>query len=709
MKALFKYVIFTLFFVCTEHLAFGQFDTLNTVTKPRIGVGTGTLAYFGEIQKYQTGFSSTINRIGANVMVNAPLSKYFNVEFVATYGKVSANERTLDRNFNFESRIRMASLSLQYNFQPLFKPTRSFFNPYIGIGISSFEFLSKSDLRDANGNTYHYWSDGSIMNLAEDDPNVADAEPLVRDYTYETDLRSQDFDSLGRYREQAFAIPLSVGVEFHVTPRVDFRIGTTLNYTFTDLIDNLSPAGEGIREGDDRNDFLLYSNIGISYDLEFFKEKEVEDFEDGEEDLLAYDQTDWDQDGVIDAIDDCFATPIEALVDEHGCPLDTDGDGVADYFDEEVTPAGNYVNQYGVTITEEEFLRWQEIWMDSTGKVYPFEELLTKVDYKGVRGPNVGRAKDPENKKYVVIIGKEHKSISANELHEFLGYTEFETILKGDTVYYVLGTYASIEDAVAAKSSLENDGVEIREIGKSNSLKTDFLVVNDKVIEKVEKINIASGKPLPDFSNTAPNFRVQIGSYKNPIDVKKVYPNIDEVTYAKGQDGLIRYYAGVYSSYRDAKKASEDLKKNGVAENFIVAYQNKERVTLKEAKVLLLPKGYDEEVEISSFVEPRDTTTKVNAVNPKINPADVRYQVILGRFTGDVPIEMIEKFLAIGGIQPVKDKEGVTTYYSKKVYTLREAEKMVEEYKRYELKESTIMVYYKGEYLTLEEFEKKKR
>ena len=162
----------------------------------------------------------------------------------------------------------MSSLMLHYNFQPFFVPVRSFFNPYIGIGISSFEFLSKTDLYDANGLRYHYWDDGSIMDLSQDDPNAANAKPLVRDYTYETDLREQNFDSLGKYREQSFAIPLSLGVEFHLTPRVDFRLGTTLNYTFTDLIDNISASGVGIRKGDKRNDFLLYSNIGLSYDLE---------------------------------------------------------------------------------------------------------------------------------------------------------------------------------------------------------------------------------------------------------------------------------------------------------------------------------------------------------------------------------------------------------------------------------------------------------
>ena len=687
-----------------------QFDTLNNVLKPRIGIGTGTIAYYGEIQKYQTGFSSTINRMGGNVSLNAPLTPSFNIEFLAIYGKVSANERTLTRNLNFESRIRMASISLQYNFYPLFSPTRSFFNPYVGIGFSSFEFLSKTDLYNANGQKYYYWTDGSIMDLPENHPNPENAKPLIRDYTYETDLREQNIDSLGKYKEQSFAIPLSLGIEFHMTPRIDFRVGTTLNYTFTDLIDNISEAGTGARQGDKRNDFILYSNIGISYDLERLKKDQGEEFLSEEELLALYDKSDWDSDGVIDAIDDCFATPLEALVDEHGCPLDTDGDGVPDYFDEEVTPTGNYVNQYGVTITEAEFLRIQELMMDSTGMAYGFEEDFLRVDFKNDQGQIVktkGSA-GKGNKNYVVIVGKQHKSISANDLHQYLGYTDFETVVKGDTVYYVLGKYEYIEDAVAAKTSLENQGVKVDEIGKETRNNDDFKTINEKVVDKVEKINIASGKPLLEFDESKPSFRVKLGTFDNAIKIDSVYPGIDNITFAKGQDGKVRYYTGVYDSYKDAKEASRKLSdKNGITENEVIAYQNQKRVTLKEAGVLFLPNSYDESKELASFVEPRTLDTIPKHDKPKIDPATINYQILLGSFENEIPIDVIQKFLSIGGVQPIKEKDGTTKYYSKKVNTLKEAQDLLKEYQGYQLESPSIKVLYKGKHLSLEEFEKK--
>ena len=40
---------------------------------------------------------------------------------------------------------------------------------------------------------------------------------------------------------------------------------------------------------------------------------------------------DSDGDGVADYLDKCPDTPKDAKVDGKGCPVDSDGDGVADY------------------------------------------------------------------------------------------------------------------------------------------------------------------------------------------------------------------------------------------------------------------------------------------------------------------------------------------------------------------------------------------
>jgi outer membrane protein OmpA-like peptidoglycan-associated protein len=57
---------------------------------------------------------------------------------------------------------------------------------------------------------------------------------------------------------------------------------------------------------------------------------------------------DSDKDGIPDYLDECPGTPRGAPVDKVGCPLDSDGDGVPDYTDLcPNTPKGVEVDEYG--------------------------------------------------------------------------------------------------------------------------------------------------------------------------------------------------------------------------------------------------------------------------------------------------------------------------------------------------------------------------
>jgi hypothetical protein len=699
------------------------------VFKPRIGIGTGALTYYGEVQNYQIGFSPLVSRFGGSLFVNAPLSKYFNLEFTTLYGKVAASERTLTRNFNFESRIRANSLMLYYNFYPILSGYNKSFTPLIGVGFTSFEFLSKSDMYDANGNMYYYWSDGSIMNMPENDPNANLAIPLKRDYTYETDLREQNYDSLGKYKEQSFAIPISLGGEWHIAKRFDFRISTTLYYSFTDLIDNVSPAGKGVRKGDSKKDYFMYTSASLSYDLEFNKKNKGTDGEGGDDNLwLAdFEQTDTDQDGVPDYLDKCAKTPIEAIVDENGCPLDSDNDGVPDYYDEELdTPEDNFVNRYGVTITEEEWLRQMELFNDSTGLAHDFTEEYTKVNWKN-KGEEFDREKNgfsmiPKN--YVIIIGKEHKSVSSNQLSKYLAWNEFKTITKGDTVYYVLGEYSTIEDAVAAKTGLENEGVDVEIIGRSTHDDKNYIEVDSAVVAKVEKVNMQNGKEQPDFTQVTEVYRVQIGAFKKPIDTEELFPGVNVLAHAKGKDGITRYYTGNFDTYESAEAERKRLEKIGYKTAFVTVYKNHERVTLKEAGVTL-PNNYSEEKDLDTFekdidsnntsnVTNSDTTNTNNSNNQNtennssINMGDVKYSVLLGEFNGKVPVEIIDIYIQLGGVKPVKNTDGSTSYYSKVVSSEAEAQKLIQEYQGFELNDLKVIYQYNGKFYTKKEFEELK-
>jgi hypothetical protein len=71
-------------------------------------------------------------------------------------------------------------------------------------------------------------------------------------------------------------------------------------------------------------------------------------------DFAAFDKEDDDGDKVKNNDDECANTPPGVKVDEKGCPVDGDKDGVPDYKDDEKkTKLGAIVDAQGVTIPED--------------------------------------------------------------------------------------------------------------------------------------------------------------------------------------------------------------------------------------------------------------------------------------------------------------------------------------------------------------------
>ena len=330
----------------------------DALLAPRIGVGAGVFTFFGDVNdnNYSHIFTSTY---GVEVKGSANLSRYFDVDLNVIYGNITINERNnTGRNLNFKSETFIGSAGVSYNFNHLYKKP-GIIQPYIGVGVAFINFDSKSDMRDANGNQYFYWSNGAIMSLDENDANAEQAVELQRDYTYETDLRDENLDDLGKYDQFTFSIPVSVGIDFKMGKRLSAKLGAGFYYTFTDLIDNVSDEGEGSRKGNSRNDMFLFTSASVSYSIgvgktntKSAKTKYYEDV-----DFYAMQMADSDEDGVNDFDDRCAKTPSGVKVDEFGCALDSDSDVIADYRDEEKnTTLGNVVDLKGTTLTEEAML-----------------------------------------------------------------------------------------------------------------------------------------------------------------------------------------------------------------------------------------------------------------------------------------------------------------------------------------------------------------
>ena len=322
----------------------------NTIYKPIIGLGAGVFNYFGEINNNERT-NPLINNYGFQASVIKNFTPSFGVRFDVAYGKISARERSLEQTRNFSTDIVAFNLHATYNFAGILPPKR-FLNPYISVGVGAINFDAKGDLRDENGIAYNYWNDGTIRSLPEmADGSNDDADILRADYIYETDLRKANLDSLGDYAQFAFAIPVTFGLNFRVSPRSMIRLSSTFSYTLTDLVDNYTKDGVQGRKGNAANDMFLFT--AISYHFDFFSPKKEKKSRYDETEFFSL-EGDEDGDGVANEKDMCPLTPSGVGVDESGCPLDSDGDGVYDYADDEPnTDANLNVNEKGVGLTSD--------------------------------------------------------------------------------------------------------------------------------------------------------------------------------------------------------------------------------------------------------------------------------------------------------------------------------------------------------------------
>lgn len=642
------------------------------IFKPQVSLGTGMLTFYGDIGSNHQGYHPMVSRLATTLRLINPLNEFLDLGFYVLFGQISANERTLTRNLNFNSNITTGGVTINYNFNQLLKKGRNV-EPYIHVGLESIEFLSKTDLQDANGNTYHYWSDGSIKDLAENDPNADNAVDLVRDYTYESDIREQNFDGFGKYQERTLGIPLELGANFHVGNKLKFRVGTAVHFTFTDLIDGVTNESVGNRIGDARNDKLLYTHIAMSYDFNI-KSKKKPKFDVIDEDSEQYyreDTIDSDGDMVVDHMDRCANTPPGVAVDELGCPLDDDLDGVANSFDDELlSMEGALVDMKGVTMTDDQHIENFRRYKDSIGEFTDWDTLhrtwgsdprtlKTLIDTKTLK---------PKAKELYVVVGSDIQGVSEDELWKKLANRDFQVKESGDSILYVMGGYDPNMVADVIKE-LEQDSVQVQGVVEINDQDEITPVDVDEIVESTEVANESQNNetgddefvPVIDPETQLASFRIQIGAFSRKIS-KSVFADLPEVVSVKGDDGLYRYFSGSYTDKSKAASQKVNLTTSGYNDAFIVAFKDGKRVTLREAGFDVKP-GLTEDISLSS-------TPSANAVDPKL----IKFRVQVGAFKEKVPTDYLDLFLDIGNVLPKKDVvSGFTRYYVGKLDTYEQA------------------------------------
>ncbi|MFM9051592.1 MAG: hypothetical protein ACKOKF_04625, partial [Bacteroidota bacterium] len=308
--------------LCSSVQAEGKNDKLQP---PIIGVGPGVLFYKGDISS--GAFSESIlSQAGAQLDIQVITRSRISISAFMMAGKVAANSYDYLKPLNFESTLIATGIQARYDFISKRKP-ESIIIPFIGAGVEHIYFKSNTDLKDAQGRSYNYWSDGSIRSEAEGSLNAPNAITLYRDYVYETSVRDEDLNGLGDYRENALAFPLTAGVRMRLSERSAIHFTGTYHLLQTDLIDGVSKEGTREREGDSRNDRLIFTCASFRFDLSSKRNKT----KDGSNvNFSILEKEDADKDGVPDVKDVVIEEESKA-VDSKGRPIDTDNDGIPDF------------------------------------------------------------------------------------------------------------------------------------------------------------------------------------------------------------------------------------------------------------------------------------------------------------------------------------------------------------------------------------------
>ena len=641
-------------FVILYFLSFAQFeeDSVGTVIfKPTIGLGAGMMTYYGDISKGQKANNPLVSKVGFDLRITQKLTQYLDGSFYVLVGKVGANEQTSVRNVNFESKITVGGINVSYNFDHLLDRPR-IVEPYVSLGIESIEFLSKTDAIDKYGNTYHYWSDGTIRNLSETDPNKESAIRLQRDFTYETDIRSQNLDGFGKYSERSYAIPIGAGVNINVTDKIGLRIGTAYHYTFTDYIDGVTQDSKGNRQGSKGTDKFLFTSFSLNYHIALGKKGDPYDFENMNDADRLLAEADTDGDGVMDFRDLCAGTPKGVEVDTAGCPLDEDRDLVANYKDKELqSPDSSMVDLEGVTLTDSILELKYRMYMDSTGEFAVMDDTIRRQHNSDKK---LGGS---SNKKFMVRIGELNGGIPPELAEELLSIPDINTWEENGITYITAGSYDELPDAVKRKLELAKLGFDKSDVVTSDKKGNLSKVNTDNSSISLSEINDPSGKVI---------YRVQIGAFSKKVR-SKLFSDVPQLVAVPFSDGMTRYFSGAFEDYKKAAERKVDMILEGFEGAFVVAFKDGKRVPLSKTGQATPVEGFQEEQK--ELEKTKQQESKGSGVNKSL----IKFKVQIGVYRDGVPADMLKIFMSIKDVTEDKTDEGLTRYTSGSFGTYEEA------------------------------------
>lgn len=318
-----KKTIILLAFISYQGLKAQTDSSLSNTFKFKLEAQTGIMTYIGELNNRQIKFTNNniiTYKAGLRVDYNnfGLLLKFSK----GGYGQYQASTKNKE---NFRNDFIGGGLDLRYAF---FK--RKFFSVFAGVGGEYLKLDCKTDLFDADGNTYNYWNDGSIRNQPENYSNIFTSSQIQRDYNYETKVATKNI----------LLFPISLGVELNLGKQINFGFVTSY------LLSN--DKNLNVKVEVNKREALIFNSVYVSYRIQKREKKKPTIYDNiNFKDVVDIDS---DSDGIKDMYDLCPDTEKGKKVNKEGCLMDADNDGIPDDRDKELnTKDGATVDMDGVT------------------------------------------------------------------------------------------------------------------------------------------------------------------------------------------------------------------------------------------------------------------------------------------------------------------------------------------------------------------------
>jgi len=581
--------LFTLLILVSSTFVYAQDLDFDLEKKkpfnPKFTLGTGFYTLTGDIQNENSGFLRGTNP-GYNAGMKFGITNNLELSFLMMKSTFQSNNGVEE----FKSEVDGMGLHIGYSVNQLFKQSRV--SPLLTFGVQRLSY------------------------------------------------KTNDFD-----RESAIAIPFGLGIRINVTDRLEFDAALNWAVGMGDIDKSLQNEGGA----DNYKSF----NISLHYDLftpgpnsddEYFDDSYYADV-----DFAKLENEDEDGDLVLDVDDYCPKTPIGVKVDANGCPLDDDNDGIANYLDaQKNTPEGSIIDEHGVRLTADKYHSMYSDYEVASRKYANFynESEIKRENYKTVDEYLIAKAnafniayneglKDDEKIKglvYKVKIGEFSDGIPAKVANKFLSIDDLESVtLENGIVIYLVGSYATLNEAIGRQNDLEAKGLdETYLMVDNNGDVTPYVppspepeIDEDEVVVEVPDDEISEEvvtTVTEDEMTNETTYRIQVGAFNTELS-DDVFVGINNVISFTGKDGLVRYMAGSFVEYKDAIDYQAQMRARGFEDAFIVTYKNGERISLnvaikteKESKVVN-QEGKDEVINLEFVVQIMVAKSSLSAVD----------------------------------------------------------------------------------------------